>query len=91
MAKWRHVRMENFQEKINIFPISAINLDWLFNQFPKIKKHKDSDSARCIIEVKPDQQNLVEEAILHYLEENGWEAYAYSIQFNVTSFKRLEE
>lgn len=91
MTKWRHVRMGCFSETMEIFPSSAINLEWLFNQFPKIKKRKDSDNAHLVLEVKADQEKIVEEAILHFLEENGWEAYAYSIQYNVTSFKRQEE
>lgn len=76
MEKWRHLRMTTFGSKIDIFPASCVDFTWLFNQFPKIKKSKDSNNSQISIEVPEKDLHIIEESILHFLEDSGWEAYS---------------
>ena len=100
MAKWKHLRLVVGMEFIEIFPANRVDLNWLYGRFPKTKKdNRNSDNSRLIIDVK-DNILFVEEAILCFLEENGWEAYAFyptyidyhhHHELNITAFKRKEE
>ena len=94
MKKWRHLRMtyNSNLDGFEIFPASRVNLDWLFAKYPKIKKGRSDNPSMLIVEVRPKEVlSQVEEEILTYLEDNGWEGYAYVPNWQSQAFKRLEE
>lgn len=94
MKKWRHVRMNRDANlsRIEIFPARNVDLEWLYQQFPQIKKGKQSNTSTLVIEPKNQAMlESVEDAIINYLEENGWEGYTYLPNWNTYAFKRLEE
>ena len=92
MAKWRHLHIAMFGSVMTIFPASRVNLEWLFKKFPKILKDKSSNDSNLVILIKPlEQYFIIKEEVLNYLEENGWEAFSATNNFDFIAFKRKEE
>jgi methanogenic corrinoid protein MtbC1 len=92
MDKWQHLRMTAFGTDITIFPADRVNLDWLFLQYPKIKKDKKSTNNNLLIKLNSEEDlHMIEKSILNYLEEAGWEGYSAMENWNFIAFKRKVE
>ena len=99
MSKWLHLHLSRHGElqypdgKFDIFPANRVDLEWLFNNFPKAKRGKATKDNFIVIETKSHLNADIEEAIWTYLEEQGWECFSSdrsSYDASMT-FKRLED